>query len=183
MLNLLKNNNEFCILDTETTGLNPQNGDRIIEIAVYNIITEESNYFVKDKFVTYINPERSIPYFITKMTGISDFHVIGAPRFFEIADNFLNFIYNKILVIQNVGFDMKFLNRELELVGYNNLSNKTIDTIMMSRKIFKKERKHNLDAIASRLNISKQVSRHSAEGDVIITTEAFVKMRNIILNS
>jgi DNA polymerase III epsilon subunit len=182
MIKLLKNN-EFCILDTETTGLNPQNGDRIIEIAVYNIITEKDDYFVKDKFVTYINPERSIPYFITKMTGISDYHVIGAPRFFEIADDFLNFIYNKILVIQNVGFDMKFLNNELRLCGHNPLNNNTIDTVLLSRKLFRKERKHNLDAIAERLNIRKNVNRHSAEGDVIITTEAFVKMRNIILNS
>ncbi|OQY10614.1 MAG: hypothetical protein B6I29_00930 [Marinitoga sp. 4572_148] len=183
MLKLLKDNNEFCVLDTETTGLNPNNGDRIIEIAVYNIITEESDYFVKNKFVSYVNPERAIPYFITKMTGISDYHVAGAPRFFEIADNFLEFVKNKILVIQNVGFDMKFLNRELELAGYNSLNNKTIDTIMMSRKIFKEERKHNLDAIASRLNITKHVNRHSAEGDVIITTEAFVRMRNILINN
>lgn len=182
MLELLKNN-EFCILDTETTGLNPCTGDRIIEIAIYNIITEKSNYHVKDKFVTYIYPERSIPYFITKITGIGDYHVVGAPRFFEIADNLLKFIENKILVIQNVGFDMKFLNRELELAGYMELTNETIDTIMMSRRIFKNERKHNLDAIASRLNIVKHVNRHSAEGDVIITTEAFVKMRNILINN
>lgn len=182
MIKLLKNN-EFCILDTETTGLNPQNGDRIIEIAVYNIITEKDDYFVKDKFVTYINPERSIPYFITKMTGISDYHVIGAPRFFEIADDFLNFIHNKIVVIQNVGFDMKFLNNELRLCGYSPLNNNTIDTVLLSRRLFKTERKHNLDVIAERLNIRKKVNRHSAEGDVIITTEAFVKMRNMILNS
>jgi DNA polymerase III epsilon subunit len=181
MIDLLENN-EFCVLDTETTGLNPQNGDRIIEIAVYNIITEKDDYFVKDKFVSYINPERAIPYFITKMTGISDFHVSGAPRFFEIADDFLNFIYNKVLVIQNVGFDMKFLNNELRLCGYNSLNNNTIDTVLLSRKIFRTERRHNLDSIADRLNIRKNVNRHSAEGDVIITTEAFVKMRNIILN-
>ncbi|GAB6190059.1 hypothetical protein JCM30566_18020 [Marinitoga arctica] len=182
MVELLKNN-EFCVLDTETTGLNPENGDRIIEIAIYNIITEESNYFVKDKFITYIYPERSIPYFITKMTGISNYHVAEAPKFFEIANDFLKFIENKILVIQNVGFDMKFLNSELELCGYQILNNKTIDTILMSRKIFKYERRHNLDSIVSRLDISKKVSRHSAEGDVILTTEAFVKMRNIILNN
>jgi DNA polymerase III epsilon subunit family exonuclease len=116
------------------------------------------------------------------MTGISDFHVSGAPRFFEIADDFLNFIYNKVLVIQNVGFDMKFLNNELRLCGYNSLNNNTIDTVLLSRKIFRTERRHNLDSIADRLNIRKNVNRHSAEGDVIITTEAFVKMRNIILN-
>ncbi len=75
---------------------------------------------------------------------------------------------------------MKFLNNELRLAGYRELNNKTIDTIMMSKSVFKGERKHNLDAIASRLNILKKVNRHSAEGDVIITTEAFVKMRNIL---
>ncbi|WP_240739643.1 3'-5' exonuclease [Marinitoga lauensis] len=143
-------------------------------------MTEKSNYYVKNKFVTYINPERHIPSFITRITGISDFHVAGAPKFFEIAEDFLKFIKNKILVIQNVGFDMKFLNNELRLAGYRELNNKTIDTIMMSKSVFKGERKHNLDAIASRLNILKKVNRHSAEGDVIITTEAFVKMRNIL---
>ncbi|KAF2955830.1 3'-5' exonuclease [Marinitoga sp. 38H-ov] len=182
MIELLKNN-EFCVLDTETTGLNPQNGDRIIEIAIYDIITEKNDYYVKGKFVTYVNPEREIPYFITKMTGITDFHVLGAPRFFEIADNLLKFLNNKILVIQNVGFDMKFLNNELRLCGYDSLKNKTVDTVLLSRKIFRTERRHNLDSIAERLNIRKKVNRHSAEGDVIITTEAFVKMRNIIINS
>ncbi|MDN5343158.1 MULTISPECIES: 3'-5' exonuclease [Oceanotoga] len=182
MLDLLKNK-EFFILDTETTGLSPKNGDKLVEIAIYkiNITDDDKDYIIKDRFITLLNPEIPIPYYVSKIHGIFDLHVRNSPKFYEISDDLLNFIGTGILVIQNAKFDIAFLNRELELCRKDELFNPVIDTIKMSHKVFKGETRHNLDIICHRLNISTNVSRHRAEGDVILTTQAFFKMRQRIL--
>ena len=183
MLNILRNNDTYCILDTETTGLSPERGDRLVEIAVYKIkLSKDNNTFsVIDKFVSLLNPERTIPFYASKIHGIRDKHVKDSPTFYEIMHDFLTFIEDHILVIQNAKFDLNFLNAELPN-GYK-INNKVIDTIKMSHIMFKKERRHNLDIICQRLNINTEVSRHRAEGDVILTSQAFVKMRKYIIEN
>ncbi|HPO28114.1 MAG TPA: 3'-5' exonuclease, partial [Petrotogaceae bacterium] len=101
--------------------------------------------------------------------------------FFEICESFLEFIGNNILVIQNAPFDLSFLNNELRLCSHLSLDNEIIDTISMSWKVFRGHTRHNLDSICQRLNINTAVQRHRAEGDVIITAEAFVKMREMLI--
>jgi DNA polymerase III epsilon subunit len=170
----------FCVLDTETTGLSPRNGDRIVEIAIYKIDLS-NDYKLFDKYVKLINPERYIPLSVSKIHGIYDYHVEKAPKFYEICESFLEFIGSDILVIQNAPFDLSFLNNELRLCSHLSLENEIIDTISMSWKVFKGHTKHNLDTICQRLNINTEVQRHRAEGDVIITAEAFIKMRDILI--
>jgi len=170
----------FCVLDTETTGLSPRSGDRIVEIAVYKIDLS-NGYRLSDKYVKLINPERYIPLSVSKIHGIYDYHVEKAPKFFEICESFLEFIGNNILVIQNAPFDLSFLNNELRLCSHLSLDNEIIDTISMSWKVFRGHTRHNLDSICQRLNINTAVQRHRAEGDVIITAEAFIKMREMLI--
>lgn len=172
----------FCVLDTETTGLSPENGDRIVEISVYKIKINGNSFEITDKFYHKINPERNIPFYVSRIHGIYNKDVTGCPFFSEITDDFIKFISDEILVIQNAGFDLSFINNELKLSNRCGINNSVIDTIYLSKLIYRNERRHNLDIICERLNIKKDIQRHSAEGDVIITTEAFVKMRNIILN-
>ncbi|BBE32054.1 hypothetical protein OSSY52_21950 [Tepiditoga spiralis] len=183
MIEILKDNNTYCVLDTETTGLSPQNGDKLVEIAVYKIkiLEDNINFIIKDKFITLLNPERNIPFYASKIHGIRDKHVENSPKFFEIQEEFLNFINNCVLVIQNARFDLKFLNFEISNEQY--IKNQILDTMKMSHRVFKGERKHNLDIICKRLNINTNVSRHRAEGDVILTSQAFVKMRKYIIEN
>jgi DNA polymerase III epsilon subunit len=172
---------DFCVLDTETTGLSPKTGDKLVEIAIYKIKINEMNYTIEDKFITLLNPERMIPYYVSKIHGIYDHMVEKSPNFHEISEKMTNFLSNIPLVIQNAPFDLSFLNNELNLCRRNEITNPIIDTIYISRQYYGNGVKHNLDAICKRLNIIKKVSRHRAEGDVILTTEAFFRLRKLLL--
>ncbi len=168
---------EFVVLDTETTGLSPERGARLTEIA--GIVIEDGKIRHDSSFSTLIDPECGIPYHITKITGITDEMVFGKPKFHEVLPEFLNFIGDRILVIQNAGFDLRFLDYFCNCCNLDIIRNYYIDTIHMSRKLFKG--KHNLDAIMERLNITiPRNSRHRALGDVIATAEAFIKMSDMI---
>lgn len=180
-INSLICKNIFCVLDTETTGLSPKKGDKLVEIAVHKIIVDNNKYNIIDKFIKRLNPERIIPYYVSKIHGIYTHMVENEKRFFEIAEDFLKFIGKDILIIQNASFDLSFLNNELNLCRKNELYNDVIDTVYLSKMIFKNYTKHNLDEICKRLDINIKVKRHSAEGDVCLTTEAFYKMRRILI--
>lgn len=139
------------ILDTETTGLSPKTGHRIIEIGCVELIDriETGNIFH-----TYINPDRNIPDSSTKIHGITDQKVANKPKFNEIADSFLNFIDNSKLIIHNAPFDIGFLNFELAQAKYNQISSKqVIDTLPLARQKFPGS-PASLDALCKRFNIS-----------------------------
>ena len=118
------------ILDTETTGLKPFQGDKIIEIAAIELIDHIST---EKKFHCYINPERDIPETSQQIHNISYEMVKDKPIFKEIIDEFLDFIKDDSIIIHNADFDLKFLNYELSLCGFSNLQNNIIDTLSIAR--------------------------------------------------
>ncbi|WP_290668228.1 PolC-type DNA polymerase III [Kosmotoga sp.] len=163
---------EFAVIDTETTGLSPYKGGKLIEVA--GMVVDEAWTIREDKaFHSTINPGVPIPIFITRLTGISNRMVKDAPPAEDVLPAFFRFLSGRILVIQNAPFDLSFLNYYAEQLGLPKLLNPVVDTILLSRKLFRG--RHNLDLILARLNILAE-GRHRALGDVILTAKAFVKM-------
>ena len=167
----------FVCIDTETTGLNPENDSKLIEVSAVEIIDDKIK--TKDIFQYFLNPDVYIPPYITKINGITNslLRTYGEESFFVMTE-FKQFIGDSILVFQNAGFDLKFLNYELRKLKLKIIKNKYVDTMEMSRHIFKNERYHNLDAICSRFNILIE-NRHRAFGDALATAQAFIKMNKI----
>lgn len=122
------------VLDTETTGLEPQQGHRIIEIGCVELI----NYIPTGKvYHTYINPERDVPAEASAISGLKTDFLKPFPLFSAIAQDFLTFIGNDKLVIHNAAFDMKFLNSELDRLNYPLLEvQRSIDTLKIARTKF-----------------------------------------------
>jgi DNA polymerase-3 subunit epsilon len=122
------------VLDTETTGLDPATGDRIVEIGCIELINRLPT---ENMFHVYINPERDMPKEAEAVHGLSAKRLAGEPKFAEIADDFLAFIGDAPLIIHNASFDMKFINAELKQMGKAILPfDRTIDTLAMARKKF-----------------------------------------------
>ncbi|MBE0666162.1 MAG: 3'-5' exonuclease, partial [Bacteroidales bacterium] len=119
----------YAIIDIETTGGSARL-ERITEIAV--IIHDGTE--VIDEYSTLITPERSIPYFITSLTGITNEMVEDAPRFFEVARKIVEITEGKVFVAHNARFDYSFLRQEFAMLGYN-FSRPLLDTVSLSRKL------------------------------------------------
>ena len=122
------------VLDTETTGLDPTNGDRIVEIGCLELV----NRLPTGKtYHVYINPERDMPREAEAVHGLSAAFLADKPVFAEIAEEFIAFVKGAALIIHNAAFDMKFLNAELALMGRDDLRGaEIIDTLTMARKKF-----------------------------------------------
>lgn len=139
------------ILDTETTGLSPEDGHRIIEIGAIEVVNRMPT---GNQYHQYINPQRSVPSEAFSVHGISDDFLSDKPIFVDIADDFIQFVGDATLVIHNAPFDMKFINFELEKIGKPLISMaKTVDTLLLARKKFPGA-KNNLDALCKRFSIS-----------------------------
>lgn len=119
-------------LDTETTGLNPSEGHRIVEIGCIEL---EENIPTGKEWHSYVNPERSMPEAAFAVHGLSEEFLLKQPIFKDIATDFLNFINGAELVIHNAKFDIGFLNNELKKIGSSTINlNNTIDTVQLARK-------------------------------------------------
>src|SRR5208282_85541 len=163
------------ILDTETTGLDPAGGDRIVEIAALEIF---NGYLTENKFHTYINPERDMPDSAFKVHGISEVFLNDKPTFVSIVDLFLDFIGQDPIVAHNADFDVRFINAEMERVGRSPIGNdRVIDTLALAR------RKHpgasnSLDALCARYGIDRsRRSKHGALIDSEILAEVYIELK------
>jgi len=119
----------FAIVDIETTGGSPKN-DQITEIAVFI----HDGLTIVEEFVTLVNPEINIPYYITGLTGITNEMVADAPKFYEIARKIVELTEDQIFVAHNVNFDYSFIRYEFKNLGYE-FSRKTLDTIRLARQV------------------------------------------------
>lgn len=144
------------VFDTETTGFNANDGDKIVEIGAIRIYDKMRTDEPKDTFHVLVNPERSIPEEVVKVHGITDEKVKDAPVFADIADDFLAFIGDAPLIAHNASFDMKFLGAELDNIGYQPLTNKVIDTLAIARRKFPGSRA-TLDALCNRFEVDLSV--------------------------
>ena len=163
------------VLDTETTGMDPFKGDRIIEIGAVELV----NLMPTGRTCQiYINPEREIPADATAVHGITDEFVKDKPIFAACYMEFMDFIAaDSTLVIHNAEFDMKFLNWELENVGHKPIAwNRVVDTLMMARKKFPGS-PANLDALCRRFSIDN-TSRtyHGALLDSELLAEVYLEL-------
>lgn len=162
------------ILDTETTGLNPISGDRIVEIGALEMVNQ---VLTGKEFHTYLNPERDMPEAAYKVHGLSSKFLEDKPLFSEITDDFLNFIDGGKLVIHNAPFDVKFLNHELSMVNKPliNLSD-VVDTLVIARKKFPGLRV-SLDALCKRFKIDNSSrTSHGAIIDSELLAEVYVEL-------
>jgi DNA polymerase-3 subunit epsilon len=156
----------YAIVDIETTGGSART-EKITEIAVYLHDGEK----ITDEFVSLVNPERNIPYFITNLTGITNEMVEDAPRFYEIAKSIVELTEGRTFVAHNARFDYSFIRQEFKSLGFN-YRRKIIDTITLSRKLFPGHRSFSLGNICRELEIGIN-GRHRAAGDALATVKLF----------
>ena len=138
------------VLDTETTGLDPAQGHRVVEIACIELINRIPS---GRHYQTYINPERDMPEEAFRVHGLSADFLSGFPLFPEVADDFLAFIEDGALVIHNAAFDLGFLNAELGLMSRPALNGfEVVDTVALARRKFPGA-PASLDALCRRFGI------------------------------
>jgi DNA polymerase-3 subunit epsilon len=163
------------VLDTETTGLDPNSGHRIVEIGCvetrHHITTGES-------FHVYINPERDMPEEAFNVHGLSEQFLSDKPVFAEVVEDLLSFIGDAPLVIHNADFDMKFLNAELKRVGRPLLDrDRAVDTVTMARRKFPGAQA-NLDALCRRFEIDlSRRDKHGALLDAELLADVYLQLR------
>jgi DNA polymerase-3 subunit epsilon len=162
------------VLDTETTGLEPATGDRVVEIGAVELF----NHMPTGKtFHRYINPDRSMPAAAFEVHGLSDDFLRDKPRFAHIAADFLAFIGEARLVIHNSPFDMKFLNTELAAAGHATLPMaRALDTVALARQKFPGS-PASLDALCRRFGIDNSArTKHGALLDSEILAEVYLEL-------
>jgi DNA polymerase III subunit epsilon len=148
---------KIIILDTETTGLDPIQGHRIIEIGCIEVLGRKKTGNI---FHRYVNPERHVPDEAFRIHGLSTEFLKDKPKFAEIADEFADFIAGSTLVIHNAGFDMKFIHHEMKQYGILDLKIiDIIDTLPLARRKFPGS-PANLDALCKRFNIDSSARTH-----------------------
>lgn len=162
------------VLDTETTGLDPAKGDRVVEIGCVELL---NHIPTGQTFHVYINPERSMPQAAFDVHGLSDAFLADKPVFAKIVDDFRAFIKDARLVIHNAAFDVNFLNAELTRLGHPKINDADVlDTLALAR------RKHpmgpnSLDALCARYGIdNSRRTRHGALLDSEILAEVYIEL-------
>lgn len=163
------------VLDTETTGMDPSQGDRLVEIGCVELV----NHLPTGKtYHQYINPERDVPAEAVAVHGLTAERLASEPVFGEIVGNFMDFLgEDSKLVIHNAEFDIKFINAELKQFGFPSVDNRrVIDTLAMARKKFPGS-PANLDALCRRFNIDNSSrTLHGALLDSELLAEVYLEL-------
>jgi DNA polymerase-3 subunit epsilon len=164
------------ILDTETTGLNPATGDRIIEIGCVEMVGRR---LTDRTFHYYVNPERDIDAGAFAVHGLSREFLSDKPVFANIVEQLIEFVDGAEIVIHNAAFDLGFLDNEFALLKrppFRNLASKVTDTLLEARQMFPGKR-NSLDALCERFSISNQHrTLHGALLDAQLLAEVYVSM-------
>ncbi|WP_440930293.1 DNA polymerase III subunit epsilon [Candidatus Pelagibacter sp.] len=161
------------ILDTETTGLNVKDGHRIVEIGCIEL---DDLIPTKKTFHCYLNPERKVSEKAFEVHGYSDEFLSKQKKFSEIADNFLNFIEGKRLVIHNAEFDIGHLNNEMLILGKKKINNEIVDTLVMAREKFPGS-PINLDSLCKRYRIdNSRRTKHTALIDCDLLAKVYINL-------
>ncbi len=170
-------NSRFVVLDTETTGLDVQEGHRVIEIGC---VAVENFQVTNDTFHRYLNPECAIDSEAEKVHGLTSAFLKDKPVFSEVASDFLDFIRGSELVIHNASFDVQFLNNELLLNGFEERVD-AICTVVDSLEVAREKHSlqyNNLDALCKRYNIdtTERQKAHGALTDAKLLARVYVSM-------
>ena len=164
------------VLDTETTGLSAENGDRIIEIGCVELVarklTGNNRHF-------YLNPERDSHEDALKVHGISNEFLKDKPKFVAVADELLEYLQDAEIIIHNAPFDVSFLNKELELIGKPPIKHcvaKVTDSLMMAKELFPGKR-NSLDALCDRLDVDNSGrTLHGALLDAELLADVYINL-------
>jgi len=157
-------NTRFVVLDTETTGLNPYNGDKVISLGA--IVVENGRINEKKTFYELVNPERNIPKKITELTGITQEMVKDKPPLIEVLNRFVPWASDSVLVGHVVNFDLAFLNRYLSRNCSAKFKHRAIDTRELAMCLYSDLNAYSLEEICSFLEITCE-QRHHALGDAV----------------
>ena len=163
------------ILDTETTGISPDDGDRIVEIGCLEV---DHQVPTGRTFQCYLNPERPMSQGAANITGITDAFLRDKPKFAEKVNDFLAFIGDSKLVMHNAPFDMGFLNHELALLGLPALGNeRVIDTLEIARTKFAGA-KNDLNSLCRRFGVDNSGrEKHGALLDSELLAEVYLELK------
>lgn len=162
------------VFDTETTGLSPEQGHKIVEIGAIELI----NHMPTGKtYHQYINPLRDVPEEVVKVHGLTGEFLEKYPKFSSIAADFLEFIGDAVLVAHNASFDMNFINFELKSIGMQTIeSDRVIDTLEIARKKFPGA-KNNLDALCRRFAVDNSSrTKHGALLDSELLAAVYLEL-------
>ncbi len=157
----------FLVVDVETTGISARGGDRVTEVAA--VLVQGGR--IEDAFHSLVNPQRSIPPYITHLTGISNRMVRDAPRFDEIAGAFAGQVVGRVFVAHNARFDWNFLSAEYQRVAdapLGVLATAQLCTVRLAKRLLSHLPRRNLDAVAHHYGVVIE-GRHRAAGDARAT--------------
>ena len=162
------------VLDTETTGLSPDNGDRIVEIGCVELINHVPT---NNTYQVYLNPEKDMDPGAEKVHGLTNEFLLDKPKFIEIADSFLDFIGDSKLIAHNADFDINFLNSELVRAKKDKINNdRVVDTLKIARSKFPGAR-NSLDALCKRFFVdNSNRSLHGALLDSELLAEVYLEL-------
>ncbi|WP_067732166.1 DNA polymerase III subunit epsilon [Novosphingobium naphthalenivorans] len=163
------------IFDTETTGFDPKNGDRMVEIGCIEMV---NRVMTGRTYHAYFNPERSMPAEAEAVHGLSEAFLADKPLFSECAQAFLDFIEDSPMVAHNAGFDFNFINAELKLCGLPEVSrDRMVDTVALA-KVRHPGAKLSLDALCTRYGIDRSHrTKHGALLDSELLAQVYVELR------
>ena len=162
----------FTVFDTETTGLNPSEGDEIIQIGASRIVN--GKLLKTESFEQLVDPKRELAKESAQIHGITEDMLVGQPDIDAVLPAFHAFAEDTVLVAHNAAFDMRFLQMKEERTGVK-FDQPVLDTLLLSPLIHPNQESHRLEAIAERMGVHI-VGRHTALGDAIVTGEVFLKM-------
>jgi DNA polymerase-3 subunit epsilon len=161
----------YVVVDVETTGGRPMQGDRITEIAAVVVRRGE----IVDVFETLVNPRRAIPPWVSRLTNISWSMVKDAPPFEALCDKVLDVMGGHVFVAHNARFDWTFVNAELERATGRTLDGPRLCTVKLARKLLPHLRRRSLDYVALHYGV-EITSRHRAGGDAIATARVLIRL-------
>jgi DNA polymerase III subunit epsilon len=162
----------YTVFDTETTGLSPSEGDRILQIGATRISAGKLRR--QDCFDQLVDPQRGIPAAGIPIHGITPEMVAGQPFIAEVLPAFHAFAADTVLVAHNAAFDMRFLQLQEAATGVQ-FTQPVLDTLLLSAVVHPQQESHRLEAIAERLGV-QVLGRHTALGDAMVTAEVFLKL-------
>ena len=161
------------VLDTETTGISIKDGHRLVEIGCIEL---ENLIPTKNRFHCYLNPERKVSEKALEIHGYTDEFLATQKKFLEVAEQFLEFIKDKRLIIHNAEFDLSHLNNELAILGKKKINNEIVDTLILARDKFPGS-PVSLDALCKRYRVdNSKRTQHTALIDCDLLAKVYINL-------
>lgn len=165
----------WVVVDVETTGGTPTRGHRVTEVAAVRVCGGR----IADTFCTLVNPERPIPGMITSLTGISNAMVAQQPRFAQVAGQVSGALQGCVFVAHNAGFDWRFLSHEMQMATGMTLSGRQLCTVRLSRRLLPQLPSRSLDGLAMWFGVEIE-SRHRALDDAVATAKVLLRLIDLL---